>query len=105
MKIMKKVHQNQIALIGLRNHQSTAGDSFLQERDLLDFLCTYLGVKNDAALARRLLVSAPIISKIRHNTLPVSAALLIRMHEVSGLSIYHLRACMGDHRSHFGILE
>lgn len=71
--------------------------------NLLDFLIAYLGLKNDAALARRLSFSPPHISKLRHLSYLVSGDVLIRMHEVSNLSIRRLRALMGDHRTHFGI--
>lgn len=73
--------------------------------NLFDFLIGYLGLKNDVALARRLSFSPPRISKIRHLSRPVSGDVLIRMHEVSNLSIRRLRALMGDHRTHFGIDE
>ena len=58
---------------------------------LLDALIQKLGLKNDAALSRALEVRPPVISKIRHRTLPVGASLLIRMHEVTDLSIRELR--------------
>jgi hypothetical protein len=35
-----------------------------------------------------------VISKIRHNTLPIGATILLRMHEVSDYSIRELRALM-----------
>ncbi|MFC0250683.1 hypothetical protein [Massilia consociata] len=35
-----------------------------------------------------------MISKIRHNTLPIGATLLLRMHEVSEFSIRELRELM-----------
>jgi hypothetical protein len=35
-----------------------------------------------------------VISKIRHNTLPIGATILLRMHEESDLSISELRALM-----------
>ena len=73
--------------------------------NLFDYLIGHLGLKNDAALARRLSFSPPRISKIRHLSCPVSGEVLIRMHEVSNLSIRRLRALMGDHRTHFGIDE
>ena len=65
---------------------------------LLDALIEKMGLKNDAALSRRLEVQPPVISKIRHRRLPVGASLLIRMHEESGLSIRELRTLMGDRR-------
>ena len=58
---------------------------------LLDELIKRLNLKNDAALARLLEVAPPVISKIRHHTLPIGATILIRMHEISELSIRDLR--------------
>src|SRR5919199_560293 len=69
--------------------------------NLLDSLLEKLHLKNDAALSRALEVAPPVISKIRHRKLPVGASLLIRMHEVSDLSIRELRALMGDRREKF----
>ncbi|RZT10181.1 hypothetical protein SAMN05216319_1366 [Duganella sp. CF402] len=66
---------------------------------LLDVLVARLRLKNDAALSRLLGVEAPTISKIRHKRLRVGAAMLLRMHEVSHLSIDELRALMGDRRA------
>ena len=68
---------------------------------LLDTLIENLNLKNDAALSRALEVSPPIISKIRHSHLPVGASMLIRMHEVSELSIRDLRYLMGDRRAKY----
>lgn len=72
---------------------------------LLDTLIQRLGIKNDAALSRALEVAPPVISKIRHNRLPVGASLLIRMHEVSEISIRELRQLMGDRRGKFRISD
>lgn len=69
--------------------------------NLMDVLIKNLGIKNDAALSRRLEVAPPVISKIRHKILPVGPNLLIRMHEETGLSIRDLRALMGDNRAKF----
>jgi hypothetical protein len=71
---------------------------------LLDSLIEVVGLKNDAALSRALAVEAPVISKIRHGKLPVGGILLIRMHEISQLSIKDLRILMGDRRDKFRIL-
>lgn len=70
---------------------------------LLNSLIKTLQLKNDAALARVLEVAPPVISKIRHRRLPVGASLLIRMHEVTELSIRELRELMGDRRTKFRI--
>lgn len=71
--------------------------------NLLNALIEKLGLKNDAALARLLEVAPPILSKIRHRRLPVGAALLIRMHEVSNMPIRELRDLMGDRRQKYRI--
>lgn len=68
---------------------------------LLDELIKRLGLKNDAALALKLEVAPPVISKTRSGRLPVGAMLLIRMHEVTDISIKELRALMGDRRAKF----
>jgi hypothetical protein len=68
---------------------------------LLDQLLNQLELKNDAALSRALEVGPPVISKIRHQRLPIGASLLIRMHEVSDMSIRDLRYLMGDRRPKF----
>ncbi|NEX63535.1 hypothetical protein [Noviherbaspirillum galbum] len=65
---------------------------------LLDSLIEDLNLKNDAALSRVLEVAPPLISKIRHRRLPVGSAMLLRMHEVTNLSIKELRERMGDRR-------
>jgi hypothetical protein len=72
---------------------------------LLDVLCENLRLKNDAALSRVLEISPPVISKIRHGRVPVGASLLIRMHEVCGLSICDLRFLMGDRRNKFRVSD
>lgn len=70
---------------------------------LLDSLLEMKHLKNDAALSRMLEVTPPVISKIRHRCLPVGASVLIRMHEVTGLSIRDLRFLMGDRRNRYRI--
>lgn len=61
---------------------------------VLDAIIHKLSLKNDAALSRVLEVAPPVISKIRHSTLPIGATILLRMHEVSDLSIRELRSLM-----------
>jgi plasmid maintenance system antidote protein VapI len=68
---------------------------------LLDILIGKLQLKNDAALARALEVAPPVISKIRHHRLAVGASILLRMHEVSDISIRELRNLMGDYGAKF----
>ncbi|MCC7717402.1 hypothetical protein [Janthinobacterium lividum] len=96
-----KVHPPRVT--GLRNRPPISDGGAFRSADLLDAVIDFLGLKNDAALGRELQVAPPILSKVRNGGLPVSAAILLRMHEASGLSIHELRACMGDHRKRFGI--
>ena len=72
---------------------------------LLDVLIEKLSLKNDAALSRALEVAPPVISKIRHRRLPVGASLLIRMHEVSEMSVRDLRDLMGDRRTKYRLSD
>lgn len=76
-------------------------ESIYEPNKLLDALKDILGSKNDAALSRTLEIAPPILSKIRHHRLPVSAALLIRMHDVTDLSVSDLQGMMGDRRGKF----
>lgn len=83
-------------------HDTKATTTYNPNR-LLDFVIDKLHLKNDAALARTLGVPAPVISKIRHGSLPIGATLLIAMHEETGWSIRELRDLMGDRRQKFRI--
>jgi hypothetical protein len=93
--------------VGIDMNNDADGDDLLQYNPnrLLDTLIENLRLKNDAALSRALEVAPPVISKIRHHRLPVGASLLIRMHEVSDLSIRDLRYLMGDRRNKFRISD
>lgn len=63
---------------------------------LLNLLTEKLNVKNDAGLAKALALKPPIISKIRNRRSPITAAILVRMHEASDMSIKELRMHMGQ---------
>lgn len=86
-------------------HTASTSNHRYDPDQLLASLIGKLNLKNDAALSRALEVSPPVISKIRHRRLPVTASLLIRMHEVSALSIHELRQLMGDRRGKFRISD
>lgn len=62
---------------------------------LLDTLIDRFSLTSDAALSRLLSVDPPVISGIRHRKLAVGASMLLRMHEVSDLSVHELRSLMG----------
>lgn len=87
------------------NNENSAGQVNYNPDNLLASIIGKLNLKNDAALSRALEVAPPVISKIRHRRLPVGASLLIRMHEVTDLSIQELRALMGDRRNKFRISD
>ncbi len=87
-----------------QSHALSSQESYNPNR-LLDTLRERMKLKNDAALSRALEVAPPVISKIRHRTLPVGASLLIRMHEVTEMSIRELRDLMGDRRTKYRLSD
>ncbi|WP_211460566.1 hypothetical protein [Collimonas silvisoli] len=64
----------------------------------MDALIDMFHLKTDLALSRLLDVEPTVISKIRNRHAPVGAALLIRMHDASDLTIGELCGLMGDRR-------
>lgn len=67
----------------------------------LDRVLRHLHLKNDAALARSLEVTPAIVSRVRNRKLPVSANLLLSIHEHTNIAIAELRRMMGDSRRLF----
>jgi DNA-binding transcriptional regulator YdaS (Cro superfamily) len=59
---------------------------------LLDFLIGHLAVKNDAALAVKLGLTSPVLSKLRNGRIALSAGLLLRIHDASTVPLADLRA-------------
>ena len=88
----------------MAEHALSSQESY-NPNHLLDFLIEKMALKNDAALSRKLEVAPPVISKIRHRRLPIGASLLIRMHEVTGMSIRELRDLMGDRRTKYRLSD
>lgn len=66
--------------------------------NFLDTLIRSMQLKNDAALARSMDVKPPIISKIRNRKAPVTAAFILRAHEVSKLPTKTLRRWLAKHQ-------
>lgn len=60
----------------------------------LDSIIRIMKLKNDAALARAIGVSPPVVSKLRHRRLPVTAALILKLYDYTSLSIEDLRALL-----------
>lgn len=81
----------------LTTNDQTKTDTYQPGR-LFDQLIERLKLKNDAALARYLEVDQPVISKIRHRKMKISAALLLRMHDFSGIAVNELRDLMSAPR-------
>lgn len=67
--------------------------------NLFDLLGRRYRTRTDVQLARLLGVGNPVICKIRKRVQPVSGSLLIRIHEITGISIRELKDAMGDRRS------
>jgi hypothetical protein len=59
---------------------------------LLDHLIAAFGLKNDRELARVLEVQSGYISRVRHRHLPVSAQLMLGIHDAFGLEIREIKA-------------
>jgi hypothetical protein len=69
--------------------------------NLLDTLIKRLELSSDAALARLLNVAASLLSNMRARRLAIGVSIVVRTHEVSGLSIKERRLLMGDTRESF----
>lgn len=61
---------------------------------LLDCLLARGQLKNDAALSRLLEVAPPVISKLRHNRLPLGALLVLRINELFDMPIRDIKALL-----------
>lgn len=62
---------------------------------VFDFVIESMGLTSDAALARAVEVSPPVISKMRHGSIALGSAMIIYLHEASGISIRTLKALAG----------
>lgn len=61
---------------------------------LLDTLMAQHSLTSDAALARELELLPPVISKIRHNKLPVGATHILLIHEKFGIPVKDIREAL-----------
>jgi plasmid maintenance system antidote protein VapI len=64
---------------------------YMPQNDLLDIIKEELGLKSDAALARELNITMPVISKIRHGKLKIGALHILRIYDATGWSIEKIR--------------
>ena len=67
--------------------------------DLFDLLGKKYSIKTDVQLGILLGIGNPLICKIRRRIQPISGSLLIRIHEITGMSIREIKDVMGDRRS------
>lgn len=58
---------------------------------LLDAVIQKLELRNDIQMARKLGLSAPQVSKLRHQKSRVTGDILLRMYDATGMSIEQLR--------------
>ena len=58
---------------------------------LLDFLIAEHGLKNDAELAREMNVAPPVISKLRHDHLPLGPTYILHIHEHFHIGVAEIR--------------
>lgn len=62
---------------------------------LIDALVERMNLKNDAALCKVLKISPPVVSKMRHSTLPVGSTFILKAHKASGIPVSELEALCG----------
>ena len=66
--------------------------NFNSVSDLLDYIIKEKQLKNDAALSRELEVSPPCISNLRKGNIKLGASLIIKIHELTGMSIAEIKS-------------
>ncbi len=69
--------------------------------NLLDTLIRKMELQTDAELAGRLRLQPHVIAMLRSRQLPLDASVLLRMHDVTEISLRHLRTLLGDRRNVF----
>jgi len=92
------VHTDRADDAALIRHAGITGETGRKYRPnrLLDELVLHFELECDAELARMLGVHRSVISKIRTQGKPVSADLLLCIHDLTSISIRELRNIMGD---------
>ena len=58
---------------------------------LLDYLRREYNLPSDAALAEAMEVSPPVISKLRNGHTNLTASMMLRIHDVFGISIANIK--------------
>ena len=63
---------------------------------LLDFLKTEYELPSDRQLCAALGLNPPVLSKIRHGVVKVSADVIILIHEKTGMSVADIKSFLDD---------
>lgn len=63
----------------------------MKQHELFDAIKREFNLKNDAHLARQLKFTPPQISKVRARVLTCTDTLILRIHEVFGLTVQEIR--------------
>lgn len=71
---------------------STAAFTNAGINHLLDVVMARGNLKNDAALSRALDVAPPVISKLRHDRLPLGSTVIIAIHEFIDMPVREIKA-------------
>lgn len=82
----------------MRNQIELFSEPGYDPNRLLDAVLSKLHLKNDAAMARALGVTPPVLSKVRHRRLPVGAGLILQIHETAMFSVDEIWSLMGIRR-------
>lgn len=69
--------------------------------DLLDKLMILFNLKNDLSFSKKFGFSPSHISKLRHKRTVISPNFLLRIHDISQISISELKKMMKDKRKYF----
>lgn len=73
-------------------------NSYYQPHRLLNAITRLRGLRNDTELANFLEVGRALICKVRRGSLPISGALLLRIHDATAIEIWLLKELSGDRR-------
>lgn len=63
--------------------------------NLLDEIIKRFGLKNDAALARKANLSPPVVSKMRHEKISLSATIVLALHEAFDMPVQEIKSLAG----------
>lgn len=85
---LSKTHYNEVTLTNNTNRNMKTPAE--KANDLIDLLIKEMGLKNDAALCRKIGELYPVVSKLRHGKIPVGATFIVRAHVASGIPVRKL---------------